>query len=303
MTVEEIEAIAGGYHGDAFRILGPHSVRKKGGQARWEVRAFLPQAESAEVVISGERPRWPAQHPEGFFCASLARRSAAVPHSRASARRPRNRNRRPVSLRAATLRFRPLPAYRGHAARSLAYAGRAHRRVRWSARACVSPCGRPMPIAVTVAGEFNDWDIRRHPMRWRNGGVWELFIPGLGEGAAYKYNVRSRFAGYQQLKADPYAFYCETPPKSASVVWNPGKYQWNDAAWMEARAEHDILKSPVFDLRGAPGILAARPARPDAHATATWRSSWWSTSSRWATPTSSCCPSWSTRSPARGATR
>jgi hypothetical protein len=47
MTVEEIEAIAGGYHGDAFRILGPHSVRKNGGQARWEVRAFLPQAESA----------------------------------------------------------------------------------------------------------------------------------------------------------------------------------------------------------------------------------------------------------------
>ena len=50
MTVEEIEAIVGGYHGDAFRILGPHSVRKKRGQARWEVRAFLPQAESAAVV-------------------------------------------------------------------------------------------------------------------------------------------------------------------------------------------------------------------------------------------------------------
>ena len=64
---------------------------------------------------------------------------------------------------------------------------------------------------VTVVGEFNDWDIRRHPMRRRNGGVWELFIPGLGEGTAYKYNVRSRFAGYQQLKADPYAFYCEAP--------------------------------------------------------------------------------------------
>jgi hypothetical protein len=58
MTVEEIEAIAGGYHGDAFRILGPHSVRKKGGQARWEVRAFLPQAESAEVVVGDERARW-----------------------------------------------------------------------------------------------------------------------------------------------------------------------------------------------------------------------------------------------------
>jgi 1,4-alpha-glucan branching enzyme len=103
----------------------------------------------------------------------------------------------------------------------------------------------PNAITMTVAGEFNDWDIRRNPMRWRNGGVWELFVPGLVEGAPYKYNVRSRFAGYQQLKADPYAFYCEMPPKSASVVWNPGKYRWNDAAWMEARATHDILKSPV----------------------------------------------------------
>ena len=51
MTAEEIEAIVGGYHGDAFRILGPHSVRKRGGQPRWEVRAFLPQAETAEVVV------------------------------------------------------------------------------------------------------------------------------------------------------------------------------------------------------------------------------------------------------------
>ena len=55
MTVEEIEAIVGGYHGDAFRILGPHSVRKKAGLSRWEVRAFLPQAESADVVLGGER--------------------------------------------------------------------------------------------------------------------------------------------------------------------------------------------------------------------------------------------------------
>jgi 1,4-alpha-glucan branching enzyme len=96
-----------------------------------------------------------------------------------------------------------------------------------------------------VAGEFNDWDIRRHPMRRRNGGFWELFIPGLGEGTTYKYNVRSRFAGHQQLKADPYAFECEMPPKSASVVWNIDRYAWKDAAWIEQRTKTDWLKSPV----------------------------------------------------------
>src|SRR5262249_49237123 len=98
---------------------------------------------------------------------------------------------------------------------------------------------------VSVAGEFNEWDIRRHPMRRRSGGVWELFIPGLRQGAPYKYHIRSRFAGHQQLKADPYAFYCEKPPKSASVVWPLGQYEWQDAKWMEARGKTDWLKSPI----------------------------------------------------------
>ena len=72
MTVEEIEAIVGGYHGDAFRILGPHSIRRKGGQARWEIRAFLPQAESAEAIAGGVRAAMVKQHARGFFVASLA---------------------------------------------------------------------------------------------------------------------------------------------------------------------------------------------------------------------------------------
>src|SRR5579863_7057609 len=71
MTAEEIEAIVGGYHGDAFRILGPHSVRKRGGQARWEVRALLPQAESAQVLTDEPPVQMSRQHTEGFFCALL----------------------------------------------------------------------------------------------------------------------------------------------------------------------------------------------------------------------------------------
>jgi 1,4-alpha-glucan branching enzyme len=82
-------------------------------------------------------------------------------------------------------------------------------------------------------------------MRRRNGAIWELFVPGLSQGAAYKYNVRSRYAGYQQLKADPYAFYCENPPKSASVVRDISKYEWRDTEWMEARAGKDWLRAPM----------------------------------------------------------
>src|SRR5215469_3879813 len=71
MTDRDIEAIVGGYHGDAFRILGPHGMRKKGGQPRWEVRAFLPQAESAEVITGDVRVTMAKKHPQGFFCAAI----------------------------------------------------------------------------------------------------------------------------------------------------------------------------------------------------------------------------------------
>src|SRR5215831_11961369 len=76
MTAEEIEAIVGGYHGDAFRILGPHAVRKKGTQSRCEVRAFLPQAESAAVVVSdagfdGQVCPMSKRHAQGFYCALM----------------------------------------------------------------------------------------------------------------------------------------------------------------------------------------------------------------------------------------
>src|SRR5437867_2899423 len=70
MTGEEIDAIVGGYHGDAFRILGPHAVRARNGQPRWEVRAFLPQADAAAVVGPAGRCEMRKQHPQGFFVAA-----------------------------------------------------------------------------------------------------------------------------------------------------------------------------------------------------------------------------------------
>src|SRR5579883_3134239 len=71
MMAEEIEAIVGGYHGDAFRILGPHAVHKKGQSDRWEIRAFLPQAEAAEVVCGAQRVPMAKRHQTGFFVGCL----------------------------------------------------------------------------------------------------------------------------------------------------------------------------------------------------------------------------------------
>ena len=244
MIIEEIEAIVGGYHGDAFRILGPHIVRKKAGQPRWEVRAFLPQAESAEVVVVGERFAMEKQNAQGFFCASLngdpqryTLRMKLWDAREAEIEDP--------------YRFGPMISDSDlylHTEGTLHEAWRAlgaHIVEADGTRGVRFAVWAPNALNVTVAGEFNDWDIRRHPMRQRSGGVWELYIPGLAEGTSYKYNIKSRFAGYQQLKADPYAFCCELPPKSASVVWDTTKYEWKDSEWLETRARTEWLKSPV----------------------------------------------------------
>ena len=71
---------------------------------------------------------------------------------------------------------------------------------------------------VSVTGDFNEWDGRRHPMRLRSGGVWEIFLPGARTGDSYKYLVRSKNFGHQQLKADPFGFQSEVPPKTASIT-------------------------------------------------------------------------------------
>jgi 1,4-alpha-glucan branching enzyme len=243
MTEADIEAIVGGFHGDAFRILGPHAVRKKAGQPRWEVRAFLPQADTVEVSACGRRFPMLKKHAQGFFCASL---EGEVSHyllhlrlwdgSEVEIEDPYAFG---PQLSDADLHLHGegtlFEAYRTLGAHLVESNGvRGARFAVWA----------PNAECVTVAGEFNDWDIRRHPMRRRHS-IWEIFIPGLEEGAAYKYHVRSRYAGYQQLKADPYAFFSETPPKSASIAWNIDKHQWRDGAWMEARGKTEWLKQPI----------------------------------------------------------
>ncbi len=244
MTAEEIEAIVGGYHGDAFRILGPHGVRKRRGQPCWEVRAFLPQAESAEIVIGDALYPMVKKHAAGFFVAPLD----------GEPQKYRIRARLWDGIVADfedAYRFPPLITdfdlhLHGEGTLTEAYEMLgAHLVESDGVKGVRFAVWAPNAEVVSVAGDFNQWDTRRHPMRRRNSGVWEIFIPELAEGVAYKYNVRSRLHAYQQLKADPYAFYCETPPKSASLVFDIDKHQWQDAAWMEARAGKDWLKSPV----------------------------------------------------------
>jgi 1,4-alpha-glucan branching enzyme len=103
----------------------------------------------------------------------------------------------------------------------------------------------PNARRVSVVGDFNRWDGRHHPMqRLNDGGVWELFIPGVGPGTLYKFEILDA-GGAVHTKADPYAFFTEIRPQTASVVWDHAPYAWNDGAWMRQRAESNGLKQPV----------------------------------------------------------
>jgi len=98
---------------------------------------------------------------------------------------------------------------------------------------------------VSVVGDFNGWDLRAHPMKLRDtSGIWEAFVPKVGKGTIYKYHIVSKHNGYQVDKADPVGIHHETPPRTASIVWDLD-YEWHDEEWMAKRKEHNAFTAPV----------------------------------------------------------
>jgi 1,4-alpha-glucan branching enzyme len=103
----------------------------------------------------------------------------------------------------------------------------------------------PNAEGVGVIGDFNGWSGRGHEMRSvGNSGIWQVFVPGVGPGARYKYRIRPRGGGSSLEKADPFAFHAETPPHTASSVWSLD-YEWMDKEWMEARAQRQARTAPM----------------------------------------------------------
>jgi 1,4-alpha-glucan branching enzyme len=103
----------------------------------------------------------------------------------------------------------------------------------------------PNAQRVSVVGDFNGWDGRRHMMRRLGGsGVWEIFIPGVATGSHYKFEIRGRH-GEVFLKTDPYGFFAQHDLRTACLVTDLGRYRWNDAAWLEKRAARDPYAEPM----------------------------------------------------------
>ncbi len=106
----------------------------------------------------------------------------------------------------------------------------------------------PNATAVYVMGDFNVWDATQYPLTpLRDSGIWTCFIPEVLAGQCYKYVVENSNAGFREEKADPYGFYAETRPCTASIVWDHHQhhYAWQDSAWMQSRHEKHHVGSPI----------------------------------------------------------
>ena len=112
----------------------------------------------------------------------------------------------------------------------------------------------PNAEQVSVMGDFNGWSTADHPLSDRadGSGIWEGFVPGAAAGAAYKYHIISRYNNYRVDKGDPFAFSCQVPPKTASIVCDLS-YDWNDAEWMKKRRKNNALNAPISVYELHPG--------------------------------------------------
>jgi len=248
-TASEIEVrqIVDAEHHDPFHVLGAHPVAGQNGPAV-AVRAFLPEAATAAVLTDFEEPRSMNRvHPAGFFEAVFENRDEVFQY------RLRLTNGEghtwtivdPYSFWPVLTDFDVHLFSEGTHLRTYDKLG-AHATEIGGVPGVLFAVWAPNAARVSVAGDFNSWDGRRHPMRSRPpSGLWELFIPGLGAGEKYKYEVRSRAGGNVVQKADPFAFCSELRPRTASVVCDIDHYQWGDGDWIANRQQHNGFDKPI----------------------------------------------------------
>jgi 1,4-alpha-glucan branching enzyme len=234
----EARRIANGQHDNPFAVLGPH----KQGRAT-VVSAFDPGAERMfALTAKGEAELHPHPDVTGLFQGKVA----AGPY------RLKGQGHGEEWDYADAYRFGPVL---GEIDEYLLGEG-THRRL-WTAlgahvrehegeRGTHFAVWAPNARRVSVVGEFNHWDGRRHPMRRRGStGVWEIFLPEVGEGAGYKYEIIGAGGHALPLKADPVGFGAEHPPETASLVRDIAGYGWKDGQWMATRAERNRRDAPI----------------------------------------------------------
>ena len=240
----DLERLVAGEHHDPHSLLGAHPVRGGDGRDRVVVRGWRPDAIGMVILAGEQRVQMLRIHPAGVFAGVLE--GPGIPDYRLETTYPDG----VVVAIDDPYRYWPtlgqldlhLLAEGRHEGlwRHLGAQVRVHQGASGTSFAVWAPGAR----AVRVVGDFNSWDGRLHPMRvLGSSGVWEIFLPGVGPGAHYKFEVVSQ-QGYLSLRADPFAFATEVPPATASVV-TQSRYHWQDAGWFADKETTDLLHAPV----------------------------------------------------------
>ena len=242
---EQIERIVWNQHQDPFEVLGPHPVEQDGKTA-WVVRAYLPNADAVWVVFPEERVEYPMQsvhHPHFFECtvdkpelANYQLRIREGEHERVIYD--------PYAFPSPRLTELDIHLFaEGNHHRIYEKLG-AHPTEFNGVKGVYFAVWAPNARNVSIIGDFNYWDGRKNQMRKGSSGIWELFVPELGIGARYKYEIKNQ-AGHIYEKSDPHGFQQEVRPKTASIVTDLNSYDWHDADWMEQRRHTEPLTKPI----------------------------------------------------------
>ncbi|MBI2407060.1 MAG: 1,4-alpha-glucan branching protein GlgB [Gemmatimonadetes bacterium] len=240
LTRDVIEAIVAGRHADPFAVLGIHED-----SLGVHVRTFIPGAERVEVLARNGRTigTLTRNHAAGLFAGRIDRRMRYVLRAR------RGGDQWTVDdAYAYGPVLGPMDDWligEGTHANLYDRLG-AHPMVHEGTKGVHFAVWAPNARRVAVVGDFNQWDGRRHVMRLRfNTGVWEIFIPVIGDGTLYKYEIIGAAGDLLPLKSDPVGFGAELRPSTASVVRDTTRFTWTDEAWMAARAEGDARRTPL----------------------------------------------------------
>lgn len=256
-----IEAIVTGRHGAPFDVLGPRTMSLDG-ETVWIVRAFLPGAMAMWLAPNGNIEQTSADgnegasssagelpmralHPAGLF--SVIGSGEAAPRYRLRVRWESGAEDTLVDPYAFGPQLSDFDLYLiGEGSHLNLYERLGAHPSRVDGVSGVTfAVWAPNARRVSVAGDFNTWNELQHPMRMRSSGIWELFLPDVPLGAQYKYSILSWNGEFHGLKSDPFAFYAEHRPGTASKVWDISGYVWGDGDWMNNLARGNGLDAPI----------------------------------------------------------
>jgi 1,4-alpha-glucan branching enzyme len=249
VELEKIAPLLDGHHANPFEVLGPHAVMANGRPAM-AVRAFLPHSQQAWVVDAAHSRTQPMRriHPAGLFEAICPMPKQQTTQNQymikvADQRGAQTVQHDPYAFPPLITDYDLYLFGEGRHWDSYSKLGAQLRSVD-GVEGVNFAVWAPNATGVSIIGDFNTWDGRRHPMRKHiPSGIWELFVPALGEGAIYKYQIRNRDQVLE--KSDPYGFAAELPPRTASKVADLNRYRWQDKDWMSTRQKANGLDAPM----------------------------------------------------------